>query len=70
VGGAIVAAPDGTLLGAVLVLLVSVSASAATLLLRQADASLTRIQVPELDVVESTARASSFLVVGSDSRAG
>lgn len=60
----------GTLLGAVLVLLVSVSAVSGTLLLRQADASLTRIQVPELDVVDSTARASSFLVVGSDSRAG
>jgi LCP family protein required for cell wall assembly len=59
-----------TLLGAVLVLVVSVSAVSGTLLLRQADASLTRIQVPELDVVESTARASSFLVVGSDSRAG
>ena len=60
----------GTLLGAVLVLLVSVSAVSGTLLLRQADASLTRIQVPELDVVDSTAQASSFLVVGSDSRAG
>ncbi len=60
----------GTLLGAVLVLLVSVSAVSGTLLLRQADASLTRIQVPELDVVDSAARASSFLVVGSDSRAG
>ncbi len=60
----------GTLLGAVLVLLVSVSAVSGTLLLRQADASLTRIQVPELDVVDSTAQASSFVVVGSDSRAG
>ena len=60
----------GTLLGAVLVLLVSVSAVSGTLLLRQADASLTRIQVPELDVVDPTAQASSFLVVGSDSRAG
>jgi len=60
----------GTLLGAVLVLLVSVSAVSGTLLLRQADASLTRIQVPELDVVEATSRASSFLVVGSDSRSG
>ena len=60
----------GTLLGAVLVLLVSVSAVSGTLLLRQADASLTRIQVPELDVVDSTAQASSFLVVGSDSRSG
>ena len=58
----------GTLLGAVLVLLVSVSAVSGTLLLRQADAS--RIQVPELDVVDSTAQASSFVVVGSDSRAG
>ncbi len=60
----------GTLLGAVLVLLASISAVSGTLLLRQADASLTRIQVPELDVVASTARASSFLIVGSDSRAG
>ena len=60
----------GTLLGAALVLLVSASAVSGTLLLRQADASLTRIQVPELDVVDPTARASSFLVVGSDSREG
>ena len=60
----------GTLLGAVLVLVGSVSAVSGTLLLRQADASLTRIQVPELDVVEAASRASSFLVVGSDSRAG
>lgn len=54
------------------VLLVSLSASGMTalLLLRQADASLTRIRVPELDVPESTLRASSFLIVGSDSRAG
>lgn len=60
----------GTLLGAVVVVLASVSAVSGTLLLRQADASLTRIQVPELDVVEATSLASSFLVVGSDSRAG
>jgi len=60
----------GTLLSAVLILLASVSAVSGTLLLRQADASLTRIQVPELDVVAGTARASSFLIVGSDSRAG
>lgn len=60
----------GLLLGAVLVLVGSVSAVSGTLLLRQADASLTRVQVPELDVVEEASRASSFLVVGSDSRAG
>jgi LCP family protein required for cell wall assembly len=60
----------GTLLGAVAVLLASVSAVSGTLLLRQADASLTRINVPELDAVEPTMRASSFLIVGSDSRAG
>jgi len=60
----------GLLLGAVAVLVVSVSAASGTLLLRQADASLTRIAVPELDVVAATAQASSFLVVGSDSRAG
>jgi len=60
----------GTLLGAALVLLGSVTAASSTLLLRQAEASLTRIQVPELDVVADTARASSFLIVGSDSRAG
>jgi len=60
----------GTLLGAVLILFGSISAVSGTLLLRQADASLTRIQVPELDVVADTARASSFLIVGSDSRAG
>jgi LCP family protein required for cell wall assembly len=60
----------GTLLGAVVLLAGSVSAASGVLLIRQADASLTRIQVPELDVVEATSRASSFLVVGSDSRAG
>jgi LCP family protein required for cell wall assembly len=60
----------GALLGAVAILAGSVTAVSGTLLLRQADASLTRIQVPELDVVGPTARASSFLVVGSDSRAG
>lgn len=60
----------GTLLGAVAIVLASVSAVSGTLLLRQADASLTRIQVPELDVVAAASRASSFLVVGSDSRAG
>jgi len=59
-------------LSLVAVLLVSLSASGVTavLLLRQADASLTRIRVPELDVPEATVRASSFLIVGSDSRAG
>ncbi len=60
----------GTLLGAVVLLAGSVSAASGVLLIRQADANLTRIQVPELDVVEATSRASSFLVVGSDSRAG
>jgi LCP family protein required for cell wall assembly len=60
----------GTLLGAVAILLASVSGVSGTLLLRQADASLTRIRVPELDAVEPTSRASSFLIVGSDSRAG
>jgi LCP family protein required for cell wall assembly len=60
----------GVLLVATLILLGSVSAVSGTLLLRQADASLTRIQVPELDVVADAARASSFLIVGSDSRAG
>ena len=60
----------GTLLGAVAILLASVSGVSGTLLLRQADASLTRIRVPELDAVEPTMRASSFLIVGSDSRAG
>ena len=60
----------GLLLGAALVLFASVTGVSGTLLLRQADASLTRIQVPELDVVADAARASSFLIVGSDSRAG
>jgi len=60
----------GVLLGAVAVLVVSIGGASATLLIRQADANLTRIQVPELDVVAPTARASSFLVVGSDSRSG
>jgi len=60
----------GALLGAAVILLGSAAAVSGTLLLRQADASLTRIRVPELDVVADTARASSFLIVGSDSRAG
>jgi LCP family protein required for cell wall assembly len=60
----------GTLLGVVAILLASVSGVSGTLLLRQADASLTRIRVPELDAVEPTVRARSFLIVGSDSRAG
>jgi LCP family protein required for cell wall assembly len=60
----------GLLLGATLILFGSVTGVSGTLLLRQADASLTRIQVPELDVVVGTARANSFLIVGSDSRAG
>jgi len=60
----------GVLLAATAILAGSVTAVSGTLLLRQAEASLTRIQVPELDVVGPTARASSFLVVGSDSRAG
>jgi LCP family protein required for cell wall assembly len=60
----------GSVLAALLVVAVSVTAVSAGLLLRQADASLTRIRVPELDVPEPTVRASSFLIVGSDSRAG
>ncbi len=60
----------GLLAGAVSLLLASVAGASATLLLQRADASLTRITVPALDVVEPTARPSSFLVVGSDSRAG
>jgi LCP family protein required for cell wall assembly len=59
-----------TLLGAVVVLGGSVTGASGAMLLRQAEASLTRIPVPDLDVVASTARPSSFLVVGSDSRAG
>ncbi len=60
----------GTLLGAVLVLAGSVSGVSAAMLLRQADASLTRIPVPGLDRVAGAALPSSFLIVGSDSRAG
>ena len=60
----------GMLFGAVVVLLASVSVASGTLLLRQADASLTRIEGPELDVVAATSTANSFLIVGSDSRAG
>jgi len=60
----------GTLLGAVAIVLASVSGVSGALLIRQADANLTRIRVPELDVVEPNLRASSFLIVGSDSRAG
>ncbi len=60
----------GMVATAVAILVGSVSGVSGTLLLRQADASLTRIQVPELDVVGPAARPSSFLIVGSDSRAG
>ncbi len=60
----------GLLLGATAILFGSITGVGGTLLLRQADASLTRIQVPELDIVEDAARANSFLIVGSDSRAG
>ena len=61
---------SGVLVAAVMVIAVSVSAVSGVLLIRQADASLTRIQVPELDAVGPASRANSFLVVGSDSRAG
>ncbi len=60
----------GAAVAAVMVVVASVSGSSAVLLIRQADASLTRITVPELDVVGPASRASSFLLVGSDSRAG
>jgi LCP family protein required for cell wall assembly len=60
----------GTLVGAIVILVGSVSAVSATMLLRQADDKLTRIPVPELDAVAASTRASSFLIVGSDSRAG
>ena len=60
----------GTLLAVIGILVASVSGVSGTLLLRQADASLTRIRVPELDAVGPAARSSSFLIVGSDSRAG
>jgi LCP family protein required for cell wall assembly len=60
----------GTLLGAITIVLASVSGVSGALLIRQADANLTRIQVPELDVVGPNVRPSSFLIVGSDSRAG
>jgi len=60
----------GVSLAAVAVVVASVSASSAVLLIRQADASLTRIGVPELEAVGPASRASSFLLVGSDSRAG
>jgi LCP family protein required for cell wall assembly len=59
-----------TLVGAIVVLVGSVGTVSATMLLRQADANLTRIPVPELDAVAASTRASSFLLVGSDSRAG
>jgi LCP family protein required for cell wall assembly len=60
----------GTVLSAAIIIIGSVGGVSATLLVRQADANLTRIEVPELDAVAPTSRASSFLVVGSDSRAG
>lgn len=59
-----------TLVGAIVVLVGSVGSVSATMLLRQADANLTRIPVPELDAVAASSRANSFLLVGSDSRAG
>lgn len=59
-----------TLVGAIVVLVGSVGSVSATMLLRQADANLTRIPVPELDAVAASTRANSFLLVGSDSRAG
>lgn len=59
-----------TLVGAIAILVGSVGSVSATMLLRQADANLTRIPVPELDAVAASARADSFLLVGSDSRAG
>ena len=60
----------GTLLAAGVVLAGSVTGVSAAMLLRQADASLTRIPVPGLDVVAEAALPNSFLIVGSDSRAG
>jgi LCP family protein required for cell wall assembly len=59
-----------TVLGAVVILLASVSGASGALLYRQADANLTRIAVPELDAVGEASRANSFLIVGSDSRVG
>jgi LCP family protein required for cell wall assembly len=59
-----------TLVGAIVILVGSVGSVSATMLLRQADANLTRIPVPELDAVAASTRANSFLLVGSDSRAG
>lgn len=40
------------------------------LLLRQAEASLTRVEVPELDEAAAPSDARHFLIVGSDSREG
>lgn len=40
------------------------------LLLRQAEASLTRVEVPELDEATAPSDARHFLIVGSDSREG
>jgi len=57
-------------IGAVVILLGSVTGVSGALLYRQADANLTRIAVPELDAVPSASRANSFLIVGSDSRVG
>jgi LCP family protein required for cell wall assembly len=61
---------SGVVLAVAAILVTSVVGVSATVLLRQADASLTRIPVPELDLVPSASQASSFLIVGSDSRAG
>ena len=60
----------GGLVAVLSVIAVSVSGVSGLVLVRKADASLTRVPVPGLEAVDPSARPSTFLLVGSDSRAG
>lgn len=57
-----------TVLGVVMLVAATGVGTTGVLLLRQAEASLTRVPVPELDRATAPSDARHFLVVGSDSR--
>jgi LCP family protein required for cell wall assembly len=59
-----------TVLGALTIVGVTAIGTTGFLLLRQAEASLTRVPVEQLDVATAPTDARHFLVVGSDSRDG
>ena len=59
-----------TVLGVVVLVAGTGLGTTGLLLLRQAEASLTRVPVPELDVATAPSDARHFLIVGSDSREG